>query len=57
MNIILNRDVAIGGRHYAVGETVDVSDTDALALINMGKAQLKDNTRVTHRNCPLDLWI
>ena len=39
MKIILNRDVAIGGRHYAVGETVDVSDVDALALINMGKAQ------------------
>ena len=39
MNIILNRDVAIGGRHYAVGETVDVSDADALALITMGKAQ------------------
>jgi len=39
MKIILNRDVAIGGRHYAVGETVDVSDADALALINMGKAQ------------------
>ena len=39
MKIILSRDVAIGGRHYAVGETVDVSNTDALALINMGKAQ------------------
>jgi len=38
MKIILNRDVAIGGRHYAVGETVDVSNVDALALINMGKA-------------------
>jgi hypothetical protein len=37
MKIILNRDVAIGGRHHAVGETVYVSDTDALALINMGK--------------------
>ena len=39
MNIILSRDGAIGGRHYAVGETVDVTDTDALALITMGKAQ------------------
>ncbi len=45
MKIILNRDVAIGGRHYAVGETVDVSDTDALALINMGKAQPKDKPK------------
>ena len=35
----LSRDVSIGGQHYAVGETVDVSDADALALINMGKAQ------------------
>jgi hypothetical protein len=39
MKIILSRDVAIGGRHHAVGETVDVSDGDALALITMGKAQ------------------
>ena len=39
MKIILSRDVAISGRHYAVGETVDVSDADALALINMGKTQ------------------
>ena len=45
MKIILNRDVAIGGRHYAVGETVDVSDADALALINMGKAQPKDKPK------------
>jgi len=46
MKIILNRDVAIGGRHYAVGETVDVSDTDALALINMGKAQPNTKAKV-----------
>ena len=45
MNIILSRDVAIGGRHHAVGETVDVSDADALALINMGKAQPKDKPK------------
>ena len=37
MKIILSRDVAIGGRYHAVGETVYVSDTDPLALINMGK--------------------
>ena len=41
MKIILNRDVAIGGRHYAAGETVDVGDADAISLINMGKAQPK----------------
>ena len=45
MKIILSRDVAISGRHHAVGETVDVSDTDALALITMGKAQPKDKPK------------
>ena len=45
MKIILSRDVAIGGRHYAVGETVDVSDADALALINMDKAQPEDKAQ------------
>ncbi len=45
MKIILSRDVAIGGRHYAIGETVDVSDADALALINMGKAQPKTKAK------------
>ena len=45
MKIILNRDVAVGGRHHAVGETVYVSDSDALALINMGKAQPKDKPK------------
>ncbi len=45
MKIKLNRDVAIGGRHYAAGDTADVSDADALALINMGKAQ--PNTKAT----------
>ena len=45
MKIILSRDVAIGGRHYAVGEIVDVSDADALALINMDKAQPEDKAQ------------
>ena len=45
MKIILNRDVAIGGRHHAAGETVDVGDADALALINMGKAQPKTKVK------------
>ena len=41
MKIILSRDAAIDGQHHSAGETVDVSDADALALINMGKAQPK----------------
>ena len=41
MKIILSRDAAIDGRHHTAGQTVDVSDADALALINMGKAQPK----------------
>ena len=45
MKIILSRDAAIGGRHCAVSETADVSDADALALINMGKAQPKDKPK------------
>jgi hypothetical protein len=45
MKIILSRDVAIGGQHYSAGETVDVSDADALALINMGKAQPKSKAK------------
>ena len=40
--IILSRDVAIDGRHHSAGETVDVSDTDGIAPVNMGKAQPKD---------------
>jgi len=42
MKIILSRDVAIDGRHHSAGETVDVSDSDGIALVNMGKAQPKD---------------
>ena len=45
MKIILNRDVAIGGRHYAAGETVDVSDADGITLVNMGKAQPKGKAK------------
>ena len=45
MKIILSRDVAIDGSHHSVGETSDVSDADALALINMGKAQPKDKPK------------
>jgi len=51
MKIILNRDVAIGGRHYAVGEIVDVSDADALALINMGKAQPNTRAKAGEDRC------
>lgn len=45
MKIILSRDVAIGGLHHAAGETVDVGDADALALINMSKAQPKSKAK------------
>ena len=45
MKIILSRDVAIGGQHYSAGEAVDVSDADALALINMSKAQPKSKAK------------
>ena len=39
MKIVLSRDVAIDGRHHSAGETVDVSNSDGIALVNMGKAQ------------------
>ena len=45
MKIILSRDVAIGWRYYAVGEIVDVSDADALSLINIDKAQPEDKAQ------------
>ena len=45
MKIILSRDVAIDGRHHSAGETVDVSDSDGIALVNMGKAQPKDKAK------------
>ena len=41
----LSRGVAIDGRHHAVGETFDVSDADALAVISMDKAQPKDKPK------------
>ena len=45
MKIILSRDVAIDGRHHSAGETVDVSDADGIALVNMGKVQPKDKPK------------
>ena len=42
MKIILSRDVAIAGVHRAAGETVDVSDSEAVALVNMGKGQFEN---------------
>ena len=53
MKIILSRDVAIGWRYYAVGEIVDVSDEDALALINMDKAQPEDKAQKKDRSVGL----
>ena len=45
MKIILSRDCAIDGRHHSAGETVDVSDQDGIALVNMGKAQPKGKAK------------
>ena len=45
MKIILSRDVAIDGRHHTAGETVEVCDSDGIALVNMGKAQPKDKAK------------
>ena len=42
MKIILSRDVAIDDSHHSAGETVEVSDSDGIGLVNMGKAQPKD---------------
>ena len=47
MKIVLSRDVAIDGRHHSAGETVDVSNSDGIALVNMGKAQPKDKPKST----------
>ena len=35
MKVVLRRDVAIDGRHHSAGETVEVSDSDGIALVNM----------------------
>ena len=45
MKILLSRDVAIDGRQHSAGETVDVSDQDGIALVNMGKAQPKGKSK------------
>ena len=51
MKIILSRDVAIDGRHHSAGETVDVSDSDGIALVNMGKAQPKNKAKEKRTKC------
>ena len=53
MKIILSRDVAIDGRHHSAGETVDVSDSDGIALVNMGKAQPEDKAQKKDRSVGL----
>ena len=45
MKIVLSRDVATDGRHHSAGETADVSDSDGIALVNMGKARPKDKPK------------
>ena len=38
MDVLITRSTAVGGVHLEAGETYDLSDKDAVTLINMGKA-------------------
>ena len=38
MKVLITRSTAVGGVHLEAGETHDLSDKDALTLMNMGKA-------------------
>ena len=38
MEVLITRSTAVGGVHLEAGETHDLSDKDAVTLINMGKA-------------------
>ena len=38
MEVFITRSTAVGGVHLEAGETHDLSDKDAVTLINMGKA-------------------
>ena len=38
MDVLITRSTAVGGVHLEAGETHDLSDKDAVTLINMGKA-------------------
>ena len=38
MEVLITRSTAVGGVHLEAGETHDLSDKDAVTLMNMGKA-------------------
>ena len=38
MEVFITRSTAVGGVHLEAGETHDLSDKDAVTLMNMGKA-------------------
>ena len=38
MEVLITRSTAVGGVHLEAGETHDLSEKDALTLVNMGKA-------------------
>jgi len=38
MDVLITRSTAVGGVHLEAGETHDLSDKDAVTLMNMGKA-------------------
>ena len=38
MEVLITRSTAVGGVHLGEGETHDLSDKDAVTLMNMGKA-------------------
>ena len=38
MEVLITRSTAVGGVHLEAGETHDLSEKDAVTLINMGKA-------------------
>ena len=38
MDVLITRSTAVGGVHLEAGETHDLSEKDAVTLINMGKA-------------------
>ena len=38
MEVLITRSTAVGGVHLEAGEVHDLSDKDAVTLLNMGKA-------------------
>ena len=47
MKIEILRDCAIKGVHVRAGDIVDLTDTEALTLINMGKAAPSETKKQT----------